>query len=384
MSADNKAQPNQSPGFLRIGFVLAVLLCGAQLSSDRLALAQAQTDPVLVVEPRRGVVPKTVSILGPPALLRRIEAFLEQRRDCETHWPWGTHGFAIRWGDDKDESRVSPDPSPRDSDGCPDPLRHTYTTPGTYTITASLFHPGPPAVPVFEWEGATHVTLTGIDQDNRLRLLAPVGGELFTYGRSVPVEWEIATGQAVDLVLELVRTDGKVVQTRVIRQIAYDGQGRAFLPRGEASYEGLPKYGPGRARVRLRMVKDDQTIVSQLSEEFLLSAEWVQPADLLKGRPDRETRVVPAPGEPLTVELLHHTYHPDCTSYAIDWGDGSSVDEIVASIPKSCRFESAVVRNRHSYASAGTYRIVLRTNRNSPFKPLEDIVPYEIIVVVLE
>lgn len=92
-----------------------------------------------------GTAPLTVRVKAPDSLLKLGRG--KSRR-------WAGCGYLINWGDREDSY------TPSGSD-CAEGLQHTYDKPGTYTIVASIWHPGPDDGPVTDWSDVQTVSIAG-------------------------------------------------------------------------------------------------------------------------------------------------------------------------------------------------------------------------------
>lgn len=118
-----------------------------------LALVGSREDKFSISRTTDGDV-TIVTVTGPRALLDRAAAFTSGQairgKACDDLMAFQVPGFYVDWGDD-DRSGTYVSPLPPLAKGCPDPLKHAYKVPGTYQITAGLYHLGPSDAPVGEW-----------------------------------------------------------------------------------------------------------------------------------------------------------------------------------------------------------------------------------------
>jgi hypothetical protein len=121
--------------------LMTVIPCSAQY--------QRPPQPPLVLDKSNGQAPLNVTIVAPSQFAARLSNY-------DGHWNnWGGAGFSVDWGDGITE------PTRANHTGLRGGLaRHTYTVPGTYSIKANTYHPGPLDEPVNEWFGTTTVTVT--------------------------------------------------------------------------------------------------------------------------------------------------------------------------------------------------------------------------------
>lgn len=265
-------------------WVLAALALGAGLGLGwaQIHLNRVEADTVagfvpyspIQIDRHTGDVPFTVSITGPPALLARVEEWVAARRDCSTDTIRGMQGFFISWGDDKDRTMTSPASSPLGPDGCPDLLKHICTTPDGFTISASLFHIGEMDGIITDWRGDTWVSIYGPEQPLEFELLAPRGGETFTLRKPVEIRWQIATGYATDLLIELLGPDDQPLMARKLEDVGYDGLGRLDFWAELGANHSLFKSGPAQVKLRMQAIDYRHRVLAwQESEEFTLSVE---------------------------------------------------------------------------------------------------------------
>jgi hypothetical protein len=168
--------------------------------------------------------PLTVTVVGPPELLAKVEAFKQTREGCALSAPWGLQGFSINWGDDRGGTREGYDGQPLDDVGCPDLLRHTYAVPGTYSIVSHLFHIGPTDAPVTEWEGAQVVTVNGPTAPLQFALGTGLAEKVWSYQARLDVGWVWAPDVPYALELSIVTNDGMVVHEQTLPSMAYVGE----------------------------------------------------------------------------------------------------------------------------------------------------------------
>jgi PKD domain len=85
----------------------------------------------------------TATVTGPQKLLQKGELTLGAYVGC---------GYTITWGDG------STTPAGGLGSSCKTGFTHEYTKQGTYTVQASLWHPGPTDAPVTDWKSSAHAT----------------------------------------------------------------------------------------------------------------------------------------------------------------------------------------------------------------------------------
>ena len=298
--------------------------------------------------------PAIVTIVGPQSLLDRAAEVAKLRDDkCVIHQTFIGQGFGIDWGDDG-RYGTQAEPPILGPDGCEDWLKHRYTVPGTYRIEAGLYHLGPTDMAISDWESATSVTIRGAPLALDFSLIDTVGGRTLLYNEPLPVEWELATGAPADLKLELVGENGKIGVTETLTGLTYVGRGKTTMRLDGVAYDDLVRPDMVKARVRATVTSGGQTLIREsspftLSSEIVFSSEDIVPhAELVADQPH-------------TIAFSHQSYAPSCHDYLIDWGDGSSVERsVVKNPPDGCITRSIWIKSMHTYAKAGTYRIILR------------------------
>lgn len=110
-------------------------------------------ETVLSLQPTRGIVPATVTIVGPEAFVRRITLLDAQAGACVVNTPrWAAPPFKVDWGDGVVEHMEF-------RKGCPQAIAHTYTTPGEYEVKASLLRTLPSDGWEVVWQGRATVQI---------------------------------------------------------------------------------------------------------------------------------------------------------------------------------------------------------------------------------
>jgi hypothetical protein len=328
-------------------FLSAPLHAGDALQTDRLAVNAGET----------------VTLTGPAILLERIKS-------CQQGW--GSNGYTINWGDGRGS-----DPQSRN---CLSEIRHAYTVPGSYTVYAAVYHWGPTDMPVDEWTGKTTLTVSGKAGALGLELLEPKGGETFYYQDYPKIRFSVVTGQKLDLGFELLGADGSVSASGEVKSVSYNGEGSAYLGvhmMGEAeSYAQLLRTSKNSFTLRVT-AKDEagKVLLQKESKPFTMLAE------LARNFPN-PFRTKPASGRSITAD--YSFYHPDCSSYELDWGDGSPPERLEQPLQKQCRLNSTQRNWTHTYKAPGTYRVVFRTTDIEPFTKLDQLVPYYATDAVIE
>ena len=94
-----------------------------------------------------GPNPLTIQLIGPMRLVRLGTGHFQGRTGC---------GYSILWGDGPNSS------SPQGPVGtdCSKGLRHLYTDPGTYKITAKIYHLGPADETIEDWSDQVVITVS--------------------------------------------------------------------------------------------------------------------------------------------------------------------------------------------------------------------------------
>ncbi len=347
--------------------IAIVALAAVLFSAPSPAMRVMPTDRggTLSATPPQGAAPLRVTLTGPAPFMKTLAA-------CVHRMGWITPGISIDWGD----GQATPHYSDPDKQGqsCADANVHTYSVPGRYVVKARTYHLGPTDAPVTDWTGEAVVVVTGKGAaiEPTIRIVNMREGQAFSYQGMPPVEWEAETGEKVDVRISLRASDGTVVSLFRKDGLAYSGRERAYLSQTEAPYDAALKQGrvPFSLEAVLLRAGTQQVVAKQVIENLKVSAQ------LELGSAPYE--VTPASGPaPLAVQLSYRHFHKECFSYRIDWGDGSPVVQAIKPMRQQCKLEQGVLTLQHVYAQPGNYRIVMRTNNLSPFKALDDIVPYE-------
>jgi hypothetical protein len=323
--------------------VLAIVSTG----EDKLSFTQITDGDVTIV-----------TITGPRALLERAAEFTEGQvargKACNDLSLFQVPGFGVHWGDDQG-TYVSP--LAPVAEGCPDQLRHVYAVPGTYQITAGLYHLGPDDGPVSEWRDKTSITIEGKEPPLALSITEPWRDEIMYRSRGVTVRWTLSTPKPVDLLVEIIGRDGAVLGSRSVQGLKYAGEGELLVYYDEDPYwrHLLDETAPVDARVHVQ--EDGRDLLLRESPPFRVIGqidprhggfEGVQ----VERMPDR------------TVQVRQSSLFAGCYPYRIEWGDGSPYETYPATTIDAatgqCRYSRSDVVTMHTYQQAGTYTIVLR------------------------
>ena len=106
------------------------------------------------LSPQEGKAPLTVEVAMVP------KEVLTKMNECVTtvgRMGSSGNGLTVDWGD----GTISPVANASSSgQSCKNEVKkHTYATPGTYTVSVRSWHPGPTDAPVTDWEGTARVTV---------------------------------------------------------------------------------------------------------------------------------------------------------------------------------------------------------------------------------
>jgi hypothetical protein len=298
---------------LRIFILLSML---SSLSSAQMCWAQftrykngvADGGQPIQVSPTSGSPPLRVTITGPDLLMTKV-------RNWNGRPSIGGAGFSISWGDGQRQTRDIYNWTNQNKE---DLFSHTYTAPGTYTVSASTYTPGPTDAPIYNWKSWTNVTVGGTAvQGCTLQIQEPHGGETFNYQDFPVVRWSLTTDRRVDLYIQLVCGD-KVVAQEILKDIAHNNSNseRRFSPPSFDEYEKALRQGKTKFRMVLQMIDaHGKTILARSTREFTMTKRYVSSHGGLKQEPQSNDR--------LAVALKYTVNHPSCFSYSLDWGDGT-------------------------------------------------------------
>lgn len=350
--------------------VLVLALVGAE--DDKLSFSQTTDGNATIV-----------TITGPKILLDRVAEVADLRKRAAQIPGLGRSlcdplyeapGFRIAWGDEGPwttyVSLLPPGP-----DGCPDPLSHAYSVPGTYKIGASIHHLGPKDGSVTDWRDAVSISVDGTPPPFALSVIAPARDRKFFFRESVVVRWKLSTPEPVDLLVEVIGRDGFVLRGRSFKGLKYAGEGEVRLDLGDGpyAYHLEKEETPVVARVHVRQ-QERELMVSE-SESFYLTARIDDgPANFV------HSQVELLPDAPRTVRLRHHPDTFSCHVYGVDWGDGSPLEQHDV----GCSRQQKAIETPHTYEQAGRYRIVLRTtHRRGAADPSLTSAPYQVLEITV-
>lgn len=306
-----------------------------------------------------GLVGDAVSITGPDEVLKAIG-------QCKYGPGWfgaGGNGLTVDWGDG-----AQPFAGLEVGKDCSERQRtHVYSVPGEYTVRAVRWHPGPTDAPVTDWQGAAQVRVAGQTAADSIEIDA-IGVHEFRYQEPVPVKWTASTAGNTTLAIEALAEDGSVLSRSRERRWSVIGSGQAMLRMASKEYDRALQSGQDTFVVRVSLLRDGAVVASASSGPLKMSARHTPYMER------QELQWVKAAG-PHAFRIGLHTYHPECLSYRVEWGDGE-ITEKVTPARKTCALDGRTVELGHVYGAAGTYRIKVTTNNYRTFGSLEDNVAY--------
>ncbi len=310
----------------------------------------------LVVDPLQGDAPLKVTITGPKHLTDKIAK-------CSYTHGWfgrGGNGVGINWGDGSN-------PMSMDKEGsCVEAQRtHIYTVPGTYKLTVAEWHPGPTDAPVDDWTGTATITVGGTAPSNSLTLLNTDETTVYRYQEFPRVKFNASVSKQSVIQAELIAQDGTVVQKMQPLKWSNAGEGEIFIAlQNYDLYTEKLAAGQTTFKVRLSLLQDNEVklVRETLFRNTLQYADSVQPLSV---------KAITG----LKAEMNLSLFHPKCSSYRIEWGDGKK-DEKIIPVVEGCVINQTSVPLTHTYAKAGAYKVRVYTNEMAFGKQLKDVHPY--------
>lgn len=209
------------------------------------------------------------TVTGDADLLARIASFESKRSNmCETHFAWGTQGFALDWGDDPMRTRIDADDQAKLASGCADTVKHHYSVPGTFRVTGTLGGPGPTDGWVTTWEANNDVVVAGTPAAPELELVDTLAGTTVHVEDAIPFTWSWNPGKPLALELALVDDTGAALTTESICPTGYVGKGAYTIKlAGEKAY-ALVENGPINVHTRIRLLDGADMVLEKTSGAF--------------------------------------------------------------------------------------------------------------------
>jgi peptidoglycan hydrolase-like protein with peptidoglycan-binding domain len=205
----------------------------------------------------------------------------------------------------------------------------------------------------------------------QFEILSPYAGQSFRYQESYAVEWRMSIQERYSLALEVVAQDGTVVATHAISGSALNGTTKENM--SYTNYDTVNEVlrrGITTFYIRARLTTASGHMIKKESGRFTMTGEHVTSLNRFK--------IAPASGSaPLSVTATLSTFHPDCHSYSIDWGDGSPKTIQRKPMPSVCYLDFTEWKVTHTYGSSGSYRIIYKSNESDHLKDLDTVVSYE-------
>ncbi len=165
----------------------------------------------LSATPASGQAPLTVTLQAPTSVQDKMQK-------CKYSYGWygsSGNGLTIDWGDGvSSPSNVQA----RVGQSCTNEVTsHTYATPGSYTIKAESWHPGPTDAPITDWVAMTSITVGNATSAPSISLTSPISGRTFTQGNPIPVMWSVTNmPSTASMYIQLVGADGGVANSRTV------------------------------------------------------------------------------------------------------------------------------------------------------------------------
>lgn len=292
---------------------------------------------------------------------------LEKMKEC-TFKHWFGYGYTFEWGDGTEKD-------PKKSN-CS--TNHSYTVSGTYTIKATLWHPGPTDAPVTDWIGTQTVDITSSSSSKRPQVevsnisSAEYDG-IFYYQEFPNISWK-TSGLDTKYFVEIqwITKSGKIITTPIKREVTFNGEWESHLWIWK-DYDSAILGGDEEFFIKISLIDGTNTVVhSQTSQALKMSGELNPNTWLAK-----ELIVNPLSGNsPLSVTVEKNVFHPDCHNYMIDWGDGSLIEKNTFTLHSGCGLESTNMKYSHTYSHPGNYTLIYKDNSHGPFKSAEQNAPF--------
>ncbi|MDB5260014.1 MAG: cell surface protein [Candidatus Nomurabacteria bacterium] len=125
---------------------------------------------LLTAIPTTGSSPLLVTLSVPSVIQGKMNACVY----TQGFYGASGQGIDVNWGDGTFSPVFS---DSKRGQSCSDELKtHTYTTPGTYTITMRSWHPGPTDQAVIDWQGTSTIVVGGTRAANETFIATPTSG----------------------------------------------------------------------------------------------------------------------------------------------------------------------------------------------------------------
>lgn len=372
----------------RICLVISVFLPHSPASAEELALDKTE-----------GAAPLTVCITGPKPLTDKI-------KECtfgQGFYGWSGNGIGLDWGDNN--PNFYDDVQKHQGKSCAHLRCHTYPFPGTYDVKHQLWHPGPTDAPITDWEGTAQVVVSGQAPAAYLKITSPTTPVNLAFEKPAKLELRLLTGQPVDMVVQTLSADGKILNEEVKPKLTFAGNmtfSETYDPELEKT---LKENYAGAYKLRVILRKGEEILASAESPTFTKGnqvGEVLHPTTDLQcpsmksiadatfdttnapvgmgptcleyfkhlGRPPREV----AFGQDKSVgqygvRIIQPGQHKDCYFYKVNWGDATAEEE-GKKLQDQCGLDGWFLELKHAYEKPGTYTIKLHFSEG-PGTPAE-------------
>ena len=364
--------------FFALTFFLQLGCCEQANSQDfrgQRPLSQGVTEPLQCSYVGRPSDPCKIQIHGPDTFIKKANQ-LDPTRE---YFGFGRAGLTIDWGDGTSwPKRREVIATSNDPDSI---TTHTYTVPGSYTVKARMFHPGPTDGAVVDWQGeCTVVVEKGVDRGMpKVELKSPTRNDVYSYQEFPSIKFLLQTDRSVNLHFQLLDSNDKVVGADILKTISYNAAEQQYTmrPRSFKEYEKSLLSGNRKFKVKLTVADDAENEYSTFqSEPFTMTN--VYKSNNLKLLP------LGADMNSLKTTVSYSTFHSQDSSYILDWGDGSPPTQQVNPRPeRGARLNGKELVFSHTYPKRGKYTVTMRSNDGRVFEDLSTV-PYveELVVTV--
>ncbi|MEL7524595.1 MAG: hypothetical protein AAFN16_02420 [Pseudomonadota bacterium] len=320
----------------------------------------------------RQVSARAYEVVGPEKFMKSIsEEVPPSHNGC---------GISIDWGDGSHDKNYI--------ENCAELLTHAYSVPGQYSLTASIWHPGPNGPQIKVWNAKKEIVVSPRSEPETVSLKLvefPNPADVIFAQDQFWVGVAIEIDQPSMIKMTLRDLSGQQISMSDWLTIETSADGRYDIGTSqylESAYKQIASGGELPFQATIDLIQNDRVLRSIKTRWYRLSAEYdpsywgktwkirplTQRALLGTGYKDQTSPEDYAPLEvarpfEFYVEIKSHNVFP-CYRIRVDWGDGTDAVYTIGDPDRTsdeCEInvenQRYVVLGPHTYESSGTYDV---------------------------
>ena len=245
---------------LRVFFLLFL----AAINGPGLAQTNVDQLPVHALE-LEALGDREYRIVGPEIFLNAIREFEKPRK-------WYGCGVSIDWGDGTQRRH--------EIEFCSEMLKHRYSVSGTYTLSASIWHPGPTDAAVTTWVARNEISILPLPSPEAISLKlieVPDPDDVIFAEGHFRVGVAIEIDQPSKIKMTLRDSSGQQISTSGRLLIETSADGRYDLVTWQyldSAYEQITSGGTLPFQATIDLIQNGRVLRSMKTRWYRLSAEY--------------------------------------------------------------------------------------------------------------